>query len=98
MIRIPSSFKLFGITYRVEMVPGPFQVEGDSVNGFVDTDTAVITLRSDLPQDVLMHTFLHELTHCILAAIQHPQWEDEAFVDTFAGLMHQALSTMEGAQ
>ena len=41
------------------------------------------------PKEILLHTFYHELTHCILYYMNHKLWNNEKFVDQFAGLIAQ---------
>lgn len=44
---------------------------------------------------IVEHTFYHELTHCILYYMNHELWDNESFVDQFAGLLAQALEKKE---
>jgi hypothetical protein len=37
--------------------------------------------------------FLHELIHAVLYCMGNPMYDDEAFVDTMSGLIHQALTS-----
>lgn len=46
-------------------------------------------------QEIIDHVFYHELTHCILYYMNHELWDNENFVDQFAGLLAQALEKKE---
>lgn len=51
----------------------------------------------DVPDDKLEHVYYHELVHWILHSMsQQALFEDEVFVDNFAGLLHQALKSAKG--
>ena len=46
-------------------------------------------------QEYIEQTFCHELVHYILLHMNSDKNSDEAFVDTFGHLLHQALVTAE---
>ena len=49
-----------------------------------------------IPDSSIEHTFIHELVHmCLYHTEQYELGKNEGFVDAFAGLLHQALTTME---
>lgn len=39
------------------------------------------------------HIYMHELTHCVLSLMSHALNDNEEFVNTFSGLLHQALTS-----
>lgn len=50
-----------------------------------------------VPTEKLEHVFLHEAVHWILLSMRQTDlFNDEVFVDTFAGLLHQAIKTSKG--
>ncbi len=108
-MNIPSRFKLFGQTIEVVLSHKPFvTAERDGCVGFASYRLNQIQISPDCEgrprtQEQIEQTFLHELVHHIsyLAggtvrlkgdAYLHQQ---EEFVDLFASLLHQALTTAE---
>ena len=105
-MRIPKRFKLLGQVVTVEF--NPSLIQETDWNGLASfrrnkieiMPHAVTNLRN---ADQIEHTFCHELVHHILYYAGHSLQEkdsskvhtDEGFVDVFAGLLHQALTTME---
>jgi len=52
-----------------------------------------ICLLYNPDKPALEHTYLHELVHAILHCMGRDElYKDEAFVDLFAGLLHQSLT------
>lgn len=50
-----------------------------------------------VPAEKLEHTYYHELVHWILLSMSQTElFQDEVFVDTFAGLLHQAIKSAKG--
>jgi hypothetical protein len=98
MKRIPKAFQLMGhtITVRVvskrdwEAISDVYDIE-DAVGVWSPSDNAIVLLRQSHPQ--LMHAFTHELTHAILDMMSSRLSHDEIFVDTFGGLLAQAIDT-----
>lgn len=89
---IPKSFKLANRTWRVRYVAGMTRPDGLPVWGHADGDTATITLSAEMrepgKEELLAHTWEHELLHALMMAhgcIDH----DERFVDGVAGLRRQ---------
>lgn len=87
-MKIPRSFQLAGITWRV--------VETDAISdmGHCDSEAATIRLRSDLSPQVKQATFCHELQH----AIRYMSGEtdhDEKVVDQQGNLLHQFLNSQK---
>jgi len=70
----------------------PLRWKMEDCIGFYAGDQRLVALK-DTGDSTTEHAFCHELTHSILASMGHPLNQDEAFVDNFSGLLHQALST-----
>lgn len=98
-MQIPKRFKLLGHTIEVledkvmffeKQNYGKCCYEGKWIKLVHPSDQHPITQTS------LEHTFMHELVHICLYHTEQGQLNDnEGFVDTLAGLLHQALTTME---
>ena len=103
-IEIPTSFQLMGQAVTVTERNDLNYDEGAWGRASwrrlsIEMQTEVA--GSPLPESVREHTFLHELVHMILLAMNEGELnENEKFVDIFSGLLHQALGTAEysGAQ
>jgi hypothetical protein len=99
LMQIPKRFKLLGHTVEVgeelsryyeKGSYGACSYEGHWIKLVPPSEHHPIT-RTSLEQ-----TFLHELVHMILYNTEQAALSDnEHFVDLFAGLLHQALTTME---
>ncbi len=105
-MKIPKRFKLFGQT--IEVSYDPTLVNELDWTGAASYRKNTIRLMPDCEAhprspDQIEHTFLHEMTHHILyyaggawqGGERSKMHQDEQFVDNFAGLLHQALTTME---
>lgn len=90
---VPKSFCLLGHKIRVRVVPSKRWKWKDCV-GYWDPRKHVIYLHASQNKTALQHTFCHEMVHRILDAMSHQLSGDEKFVDTFAGLLHQAWTTI----
>lgn len=85
-MKIPSSFKLGGVTWKVERAPL------NAALGLCYNGKALIQLEKDLPKAVEGQTFCHELVHAIQFAMgRHTEPHDEQFTDAFAVFLHQYL-------
>ena len=97
--RIPKRFKLLGHTITVKEEPaGVYENNRYGCTSFEGKWIKLTPRSASLPvaQSSLEHTFLHELVHmCLYHTEQAKLNENEDFVDCFAGLLHQALTTME---
>lgn len=97
---IPKSFKLQAHTIKVKVDRKRLSEEHKSYLGLAIYGTNEIVLTdhlhgNDLDQTVINHAFVHEMIHHILNCMNENKLNsNEKFVDTFAGLLHQALSTM----
>ena len=95
-IQIPKSFKLHGITYRV-VIKDDHSSRTDNL-GTASYRFDDITLQSVVPgapmsSERQAQVFFHELVHHILREMGSKKRDDERFVDLFASLLHQALSS-----
>jgi len=96
-MRLPTSFRVLGHTFEVQWDPLLFATH--EAYGMAHSDMNVVALAPDAPthplsRSVAEHTFCHELVHVILGAMGRKELNsDEQFVDTFGGLLHQALTT-----
>lgn len=92
MTSIPKSFKLANRTWRVSMVKNLVSPEGEALWGLCQYAQARISLDEDLArkgnEELLAHTFEHELHHAMLLA---HGWRDheERLVEGMAGLRRQ---------
>lgn len=92
-MNIPKKFQLMGRTITVALDTGVMK----DWNGFALTDKDIIILSDGLHREKMEHVFLHEVTHTVLAIMNQSELcEDEAFVNTFSGLLHQILTTQKG--
>lgn len=82
---------LMGHTITVEVV-APKDWKHKGCVGFFDPQNHRIAVKRARPSQ-MAHVFAHELTHAILAVMSHDLYDDEQFVDTFGGLLAQALTT-----
>ena len=95
-MRTPAQFRLMGHTITVEMYPPIKWKFGDCLGWFNPKDMKIGILKR--PGTVSEQTFIHELTHAILYCMNSDHYEDEEFVDTFAGLLHQAATSAKFAK
>lgn len=101
-MRIPKSFYLMGQKWSVEY-DGKLFIKHEAV-GLCEYEKSKITIQPDIedyprPQSKIEHTFWHESVHAILDAMGEDLMRDnEQFVDVFAGLLHQILTTAEYEQ
>ena len=98
-MEIPKRFKLLG--HSIEVIEDAEMFYDKSVYGRCSYEGKWIKLAFPAPshpvtQGSLEHTFLHELVHMIFYHTEQSKLnENEDFVDLVAGLLHQALTTME---
>lgn len=96
MVEIPKQFKLFNNIIKVKI-----SNELKKANKYGETHYNLdeIRLAEDLfeeKSEMTGITFLHELVHTILGKMSEYELSDnEKFVQTFAELLNQAISTME---
>ena len=98
-MKIPKRFKLMGRTIKVKYEK-KIRFRKDWAGSAIYREHK-ITIQSSskefpLSRDDIEQSFLHELTHWILYMGQKDKLNsDEDFVDLFASLLHQAITTME---
>lgn len=87
---IPNEYYLYGQKYTVRVIPADEWKDNDNWGSFdPEINEILIKDRGQASE----WTFYHELVHSILMAMRHKLNNDEGFVDTVAGLLHQALTT-----
>lgn len=98
-MKIPKSFKLLGHT--IEVIEEPAGFYENNRYGACNYEGKWIKLAPPAPshpvtQGSFEHTFLHELVHMVFYHTEQSGLnKNEDFVDLVAGLLHQALTTME---
>lgn len=96
-MRIPRSFQLHGLTIKVVYKDDLLEIH-DSV-GMAHYRTSEIYLQSlskqiNRTKESQEQWFCHELVHFILQKMGKNKLQgDESFVDVFASLLHQSLTT-----
>lgn len=96
---IPDRFKLFGET--VEVIYKKDLNNEDNCNGLANYRYSRIELQPSteaIPRspESIEQSYLHEVTHFILGAIEeHKLRDDERFVELFSKALHQVLTTGE---
>jgi hypothetical protein len=94
-VNIPSKLTLMGHTITVHVIAPKDWKHKDCV-GLFDPVNHLIAVKKMRPS-LMAHVFAHELTHAILSVMSHELYDNEQFVDTFGGLLAQALTTGEPA-
>jgi hypothetical protein len=102
-MKIPKRFKLLGQTIEVKFDPSVQFEEGQLSWAKFNTMEIILqpsTEQTYMPEKKIEHNFFHEFVHHIFYAagsdsFDPPLHKQEFFVDLVAGLLHQALSTME---
>ena len=90
-MKIPRQFKLLGHVYKVTVVPKTEWAMEDAVAFLDDTNRQICILKTS--KQMQEHSYLHEAVHAILNAMGRDKLsKDEAFVDTFSGMLHQVLT------
>ncbi len=100
IIKIPKQFELLGQTIKVTWDNDKLNNEG--LYGLVNCRKNLIQLtnecvidgeRKKMPQDKINATFMHELTHFILHAMNNKLESNEDFVCLFSELLYQFHKT-----
>lgn len=90
-MKIPTSFQLGGITWKVVLrkrLPGKY--------GECDLAKTTIYVRENIDQELKEQTFCHELAHAIQFAMGISQENhDEQQIDAFATFLHQFLTSAQ---
>lgn len=92
---IPKQFQVMGHTITVKLIPKSRWKAGKNCVGYFDPAHLSIAVCSSLAPSAQEQTFWHEVTHCILFALNSPMYENEEFVDQVGGLLQQITSSME---
>lgn len=98
-MKIPKSFKLMGVVIDVEY--DKLLGSREASRGVAEYSSNKIILQpkvegNEVPKTVLEQVFFHELVHWICYKLGRDALRnDESFVESFSGLLHQALTTME---
>jgi len=102
---IPQSFSVLGHTYKV-VIDNEHCHKNECLGMFDDkTNTIYLAEKYKSPKgrwlsykkDIVEHTFYHELVHCILINMGEMKlYENERFVDSFGGILHQIMLTQNG--
>ena len=96
---IPDEFQILGHTVKIQRVDSIDSPEGITHLGYSDYQVCLLSIRNsddelELCESCIEQTYLHEVVHFILGAMGEDKLNDnEKFVDTFAGLLHQILKT-----
>ena len=95
---IPERFQLHGQTLTVSYDKELSKRE--NLLGCASSGNNTVELlppSEDNPLSKVEQTFLHELTHMILLAMEERELSNnEQFVDVFASLLHQAITSSTG--
>ena len=105
MFKIPSSFKLFGQTIKITRNAKDF-IESDSRVAFASYRLNEIQLNpmtfyktKEQEEQAFFHELIHFIVYYAQDAYHHkdgePMHRNEGFIDYFANLLHQAITTME---
>ena len=92
---IPKQFQVMGHTITVKRIPKSRWKAGKNCVGYFDPAHLTIAVCSGFAPSAQEQTFWHEVTHCILFALNSPMYENEEFVDQVGGLLQQITSSME---
>lgn len=90
---IPKSFEIAGITFDV--IENNGSIEKDSFIGKADFSFQRIFMDlNTVPKQTTEQAFIHEIVHTVLyVQNEHELRKNEKFVDTFAHLLYQVLSS-----
>ena len=97
---IPNSIYLHGVKTIVHPEPALAQSTDNVGEARYRTDTIHLQTGGsqwEISRERVEQVYCHELVHFILHHMHSKLRDDEVFVDLFANLLHQALSTGEGA-
>jgi hypothetical protein len=96
-MQIPKSLRISRKKYRIDVV-NTAPKRGTMGETDIRQRTILVALRSTISnrvfrQEEVSNTFWHELTHAILADMDHALWDDERFVTAFADRLTEAINT-----
>lgn len=96
-MKIPKSFSILG--HEVKILFSDTRMKDKNALGYLEPSMLRIHLAKTedgekLPTSIIEHTYLHEVVHKILQEMGELElYRNEKFVDLFAGLLHQVLTT-----
>lgn len=94
-MRIPKRFKLASIPVEIE-IDNDFAKKHQCAGQSLYAEQKIIIDATAMPIESTLETLAHEAVHWILFIMnEHKLRNNEKFVDTFAHLLTQALTTME---
>ena len=94
---IPKKFKLLGHNIKVRYDNN--RMDDMNALGLCEPTFNVLSLAKKtggkkMPKSTIEHTYWHEVTHRILRAMgENDLYKNEAFVDNFAGCLHQVIKS-----
>lgn len=99
---IPKSFKILNHTVEV-VIDNEYCHKNDCFGRYITQENKIILADKykanknwvRYKPETVQHVFYHELVHCILYFMDHELWDDEKFVDHFAGLLAQTMMKEE---
>jgi hypothetical protein len=97
-MKIPTEFKLFGLTIAIEYDAALFRERKEFGVALLDKETIVLQTLDDsqLTQPQQEQTFCHEWVHHILDKMGEDKLcNNEKFVDIFSQLLYQSIVTMK---
>ena len=102
---IPNSFKILNHTIEV-VIDNEHCLQNQCYGQFIFRENKIIIADKyktkkgwrKYKDPIIEHVFYHELTHCILYYMNHDLWDNEDFVDRFAGLLAQTLEKNESIE
>jgi hypothetical protein len=83
-MKIPSSVKIGGLLYTVDIIPGLSAAREDGALGSCDSNLCTILLDNILNEDQLVSVFIHEIIEAINAMYE-------------LGLEHRQITSLETA-
>lgn len=95
-MQIPTSFRLSGKKYTVEVTDGFSHKYIGRVNYKLRSVTIALNnplTGRTLPQAEVSNSFWHEVTHAILYDMNHALYSNERFVSAFADRLAEAVRT-----
>lgn len=91
-MKLPGVLPLMGHIIPVTLYSADEWPHGDDYIGIWDPNRLAIDLNAEVDGTKLEQVFFHELTHAVLDVMNHRLSRNEAFVDQFASLLHQAIT------
>ena len=99
IIKYPSRFKIFGINWKI--IDGTDYLENKGLYGECSYTEKLIRIAIkahgiERHSDDIQQTILHEIMHAILHSMNEDELsKNEKFVDIFASIFHQIITTNE---